>query len=312
MDKKTNIKDIIEMAGGLDYINPKDIPTIDLYMDQLTTFMEEQIGKNRRNDEDKVMTKTMINNYTKNKLLPSPNKKKYSKKHLILLIHIYYLKNMLSINDIHTLLEPLIDDYFETESGVSDISDIYEHLYKHLEKHYGDIIKDIVRTSNKADEMYDPEKDTYLHNLSLISLLSVDIYVKKKYVEHLVDQIREESEAQLKAKEDKEKASQKAKTTNTKSTKAVKSGKAATAKSASAAKGTATKSSAAKGSVAKSSVAKSSVAKSSSAKTSGAKSSATKNSVASSSATKNSVASSSAAKNSVDKTSTGNPDSASE
>ena len=34
MDKKTNIKDIISMAGGLDYINPKDIPSIDLYMDQ--------------------------------------------------------------------------------------------------------------------------------------------------------------------------------------------------------------------------------------------------------------------------------------
>jgi hypothetical protein len=281
------------MAGGLDYINPKDIPTIDLYMDQLTTFMEEQIGKNRRNDEDKVMTKTMINNYTKNKLLPSPNKKKYSKKHLILLIHIYYLKNMLSINDIHTLLEPLIDDYFETESGVSDISDIYEHLYKHLEKHYGDIIKDIVRTSNKADEMYDPEKDSYLHNLSLISLLSVDIYVKKKYVEHLVDQIREESEAQLKAKEDKEKASQKAKTTNTKSTKAVKSGKASTTKPAPATKGTAAKSSAARNSAAKGSAAKSSVAKSSADN-------------------KTSVASSSATKNSVDKTSTGNPDSANE
>ena len=55
MDKKTNIKDIISMAGGLDYINPKDIPSIDLYMDQLTTFMEDQLGKNRRNDEDKVI-----------------------------------------------------------------------------------------------------------------------------------------------------------------------------------------------------------------------------------------------------------------
>lgn len=99
------------MAGGLDYINPKDIPSIDLYMDQLTTFMEDQLGKNRRNDEDKVMTKTMINNYTKNNLLPSPNKKRYSKQHLILLIYIYYLKNMLSINDIQTLLEPLIDGY---------------------------------------------------------------------------------------------------------------------------------------------------------------------------------------------------------
>ena len=72
MDKKTNIKDIISMAGGLDYINPKDIPSIDLYMDQLTTFMEDQLGKNRRNDEDKVMTKTMINNYNTSTPLHHP------------------------------------------------------------------------------------------------------------------------------------------------------------------------------------------------------------------------------------------------
>ena len=199
MDKKTNIKDIISMAGGLDYINPKDIPSIDLYMDQLTTFMEDQLGKNRRNDEDKVMTKTMINNYTKNNLLPSPNKKRYSKQHLILLIYIYYLKNMLSINDIQTLLQPLIDGYFNSNKDGKDISDIYAHLYEHLSQHYGDIIKDIVRTANKADAMYDPEKDSYLHDLSMISLLSVDIYAKKKYVEHLVDKLRSESEAEAKA-----------------------------------------------------------------------------------------------------------------
>lgn len=200
MDKKTNIKDIISMAGGLDYINPKDIPSIDLYMDQLTTFMEDQLGKNRRNDEDKVMTKTMINNYTKNDLLPSPNKKRYSKQHLILLIYIYYLKNMLSINDIQTLLQPLIDGYFNTNKDGKDISDIYAHLYEHLSQHYGDIIKDIVRTANKADAMYDPENDSYLHDLSMISLLSVDIYAKKKYVEHLVDKLRQESEDEAKAK----------------------------------------------------------------------------------------------------------------
>lgn len=201
IDKKNNIKDIMSMAGGLDYIDPADIPSIELYMDQLTTFMEEQLGKNRRNDEDKVMTKTMINNYTKNNLLPSPNKKRYSKQHLILLIYIYYLKNMLSINDIHTLLEPLIDDYFEKNRDGKDISDVYAHLYNYLTEHYGDIIKDIVRTTNKADAMYDAAKEPYLHDLSMISLLSVDIYVKKKYVEHLVDKIRLETEAETKAEE---------------------------------------------------------------------------------------------------------------
>ena len=106
---------------------------------------------------------------------------------------------MLSINDIQTLLHPLIDGYFNSNKDGKDISDIYAHLYEHLSQHYGDIIKDIVRTANKADAMYDPEKDSYLHDLSMISLLSVDIYAKKKYVEHLVDKLRSESEAEAKA-----------------------------------------------------------------------------------------------------------------
>ena len=75
MDNDKKKQEIIDVIKGIDFIKPEDIPSIDLYMDQLTTFMEEQLGGNRRNNEDKIMTKTMINNYTKNNLLPSPNKK---------------------------------------------------------------------------------------------------------------------------------------------------------------------------------------------------------------------------------------------
>lgn len=85
------------------------------------------------------------------------------------------------------------------------------HLYEHLSQHYGDIIKDIVRTANKADAMYDPEKDSYLHDLSMISLLSVDIYAKKKYVEHLVDKLRLESEDEARVQAQKTQKAQKAK-----------------------------------------------------------------------------------------------------
>ena len=194
------IEEVFKRYSDGSYIKASMLPDLDLYVDQITTFLTRHLAKTIRFEDDKIMTKTMINNYTKNNLLPSPNKKRYSKQHLILLIYIYYLKNMLSINDIQTLLEPLIDGYFDSNKDGKDISDIYAHLYEHLSQHYGDIIKDIVRTANKADAMYDPEKDSYLHDLSMISLLSVDIYAKKKYVEHLVDKLRQESEEDAKAK----------------------------------------------------------------------------------------------------------------
>ena len=84
----TRRKKLLQIATSLSYIDPDDIPEIDLYMDQLTTFMEDKLNANKRSDDDKTMTKTMINNYAKNNLLPSPEKKRYSKDHLLMLIFI--------------------------------------------------------------------------------------------------------------------------------------------------------------------------------------------------------------------------------
>ena len=76
------INSIIESLGRIDYIKPEDIPNIDLYMDQVTTFMDRKLKNTTRNpSEDKILTKTMINNYAKNDLLPPPVKKKYTKEH---------------------------------------------------------------------------------------------------------------------------------------------------------------------------------------------------------------------------------------
>lgn len=78
---KTNEERLSELLSYLDsltYIKPEEIPNIPLYMDQVTTFMEEHLKHSKRYPEDKVLTKTMINNYAKNNLLPAPVKKKYS------------------------------------------------------------------------------------------------------------------------------------------------------------------------------------------------------------------------------------------
>ena len=78
---------IIRSVSRIDYIKPEDIPGIDLYMDQVTTFMESQLASSKRYPDDKILTKTMINNYAKNNLPPLPGKKKkYSRVHLLLLI----------------------------------------------------------------------------------------------------------------------------------------------------------------------------------------------------------------------------------
>ena len=97
IDKDDLLNSIMESLDRIQHIKSEDIPGIDLYMDQVTTFMESRLKNTLRNPEsDKVLTKTMINNYAKNDLLPPPVKKKYSKEHVLMLIFIYYFKGILS------------------------------------------------------------------------------------------------------------------------------------------------------------------------------------------------------------------------
>ena len=103
-DTKKFLSDLLAELQRIDYVRPEDIPNIDLYMDQITTFMDSQLEASKRHADDKILTKTMINNYAKNNLLPPPVKKKYSKEHLLIMIFIYYFKNFLSIKDIETML----------------------------------------------------------------------------------------------------------------------------------------------------------------------------------------------------------------
>lgn len=105
-----------------------DIPDIDLYMDQVTTFIDTKLSCYKRSADDKVLTKTMINNYAKGKLFPPPQKKKYTRNHIMLLIIIYHLKSILSINDIYLLLSPINAELNENSSS------------KMLEEVYGEFL----------------------------------------------------------------------------------------------------------------------------------------------------------------------------
>lgn len=65
MDTKQFLRSILDSLQQIDYVKPEDVPNIDLYMDQVTTFMDSQLAASKRHDDDKILTKTMINNYAK-------------------------------------------------------------------------------------------------------------------------------------------------------------------------------------------------------------------------------------------------------
>lgn len=176
----------------LDYILPEDIPNIDLYMDQITTFMDTELKNSTRFEGDKIFTKTMINNYSKNDLLPPSSKKKYSRNHMILLIYIYYLKNFMSISDIKSLLAPLKDHFYDDDRELS-FYDIYEEIYQ-LEHGQKPVIKESVGEDlEKAKESFSFVKDKQdrelLQTFSFITLLCYDIYAKKQLIEKMIDNL---------------------------------------------------------------------------------------------------------------------------
>ncbi|MDE6957081.1 MAG: DUF1836 domain-containing protein [Lachnospiraceae bacterium] len=183
------LNSILESLARIDYVKPSQIPDIDLYMDQVTTFMDTQLKTSKRYEEDKILTKTMINNYAKNNLLPPPDKKKYSKEHVLLLIFIYYFKNLLSIKDIETLLTPLTKKYFEGSAGL-DMTKVYEEVFSLEKERLSALTEDIVASYQSAGKTFEnqesPDRE-FLQLFSFICTLSFDVYIKKQLIEKIID-----------------------------------------------------------------------------------------------------------------------------
>ena len=196
IDSENLLNSILESLERLEHIKVEDIPNIDLYMDQVTTFMDRRLRKTTRDPgEDKILTKTMINNYAKNNLLPPPVKKKYSREHILLLIFIYYFKGVLSINDIQDLLNPISKDFFDGNKEFS-LMDIYDEVFGLEKESIDSIKKDITEKFMSAQETFGDAPDEskeFLQQFSFICTLSFDVYVKKLLIEKMIDGIRPKS-----------------------------------------------------------------------------------------------------------------------
>lgn len=139
MDKK-ELQSKFEELRLEEQITLDDIPEIDLYMDQVIQLFENNLVLTKRTEEDKVLTKTMINNYSKGKLLMSVHNKKYSKEHLILMSIIYNLKGSLSINDIKASVSKIVTNNESEEKH--NLRELYEC---YLEQYNNDLVD--VKTS---------------------------------------------------------------------------------------------------------------------------------------------------------------------
>lgn len=133
-----------------------EIPELDLYMDQVTQLFDSKFNECKRTEDDKALTKTMVNNYAKGKLLMSIKNKKYSKEHLILMSLIYNLKGGLSISDIKSSLDKIVKTFEDGEEY--PIRDLYSLYLKQHNEDLQDVEKTIIEKSNNIESMMLNEK----------------------------------------------------------------------------------------------------------------------------------------------------------
>lgn len=99
------------------YICPdwSDFPDIELYMDQVISVLERYLVPFFP-QEEKHITSTMINNYVKHRLLPPPENKRYSRRHLARLFMICIFKRFVQLSEIQVILEFLVKEKGEEET----------------------------------------------------------------------------------------------------------------------------------------------------------------------------------------------------
>ncbi|GFP76895.1 DUF1836 domain-containing protein [Clostridium fungisolvens] len=177
-----NLKMIFEDLHFNNEIQPEQIPNLDLYMDQVITLFESNLFETKRSVEDKLLTKTMINNYTKDKLLMAAKKKKYTRDHVILMIIIYNLKQSLAINDIKNVLKPIVEKIENNEKV--DIDSLY-NKYLLIKTNNSEEIK--ASAEQKLKEVKDEDGDVLLYILSIIDMANG----YRKIAEKLIDKFFE-------------------------------------------------------------------------------------------------------------------------
>jgi len=146
------------------------MPEIDLYMDQVITYMDRQLKVFRRSEEAKPLTPSMINNYVKDKLLKSPERKKYSSDHLASLYMICMVKQVLSIPDISELLK-LLEESRSSEEMYRSFSSIQKTAFT-------EVTDRIAKMDDNRDEL-----------IQLALELSIEATARRTAVEKIISEM---------------------------------------------------------------------------------------------------------------------------
>jgi DNA-binding transcriptional MerR regulator len=175
-------------------IELSQIPDINLYMEQLLDFINSKTAGSKR-VESNTFTKAMINNYTKAGLLNPPNNKKYNREHIILLLLINQLKQVLSINDIKTLYQPILQnmDKETISDNIISIEDIYETFLELKDNEYStagiDFENKFKIIKEETKKITNEDNQDLAEIFLTVIMLVAEANIAKRLAEEIIDKL---------------------------------------------------------------------------------------------------------------------------
>lgn len=148
-----NLENIINEIANRGTIKSEDIPSLDLYMDQIMTLFDNHLHDHKRYDDDKLLTKTMINNYSKEGILKPIKGKKYTKEHILQMLLIYSLKNTITIQEIKKILACFHKDSKETEPIYDQSLQLTDEIIKRRSKELIEFIEEKKLNANNYEDL---------------------------------------------------------------------------------------------------------------------------------------------------------------
>ena len=207
MDKdKLNL--IAEDAVNDAELTSADIPAIDLYVDQIINLISDKLKDGSERYASKQLTKTMINNYSKDGIIMPVKGKKYTKEQIIQILFVYSLKNSLSIGEIKRLLWGAYASESFDAARLIALYDKHESAKNDNKKTALALLDGIIKDGELSPE----NDDDYISTICALLSLSVQLrsiaqaMIDEKFPEPTEEQSEEKDSKKEKTKKDKEKS----------------------------------------------------------------------------------------------------------
>lgn len=112
-----------QLAGrmsGVHISRIREMPRIELYLDQLLTLVSQELEFMQVPGET-LVTGSMVNNYVKQGVVPAPRKKRYTRRHVAALVFVCAFKRVFTIAQVRQLMERVYASGLDLE-GLYDAS----------------------------------------------------------------------------------------------------------------------------------------------------------------------------------------------